>query len=282
MAEEAQESSPISEGLYVINLDSSSMPMPLLVPFRHELEGFSVFRSRKLEDGRERYRLHLGYFDTQGHAEEALAVVRKYYAAAFISAAPGESLSSLEDTMSAEFHLVRTAYARVVKSKELPAGLPRPEQEQQPEPPPVTSRVVNANVFREATPEDLGYDSPQRRSEQQRYAVQLEWSVAPIIAADIPRLAIFDAYSLYTVREQREGLPQYGLRLGFFSSADSARQVAEYVRPEFSAVAIIPVSNREYMRALEAARARALRAVESGELKVAAKLDSASTIRTRD
>src|SRR5580765_8658162 len=123
MPEEAQTSLQFSEGLYVINLDSSSMPMPLLVPFRHELEGFSVFRSRKMEDGRERYRLHLGYFDTQKHAEEALAIVRKYYAAAFIAAAPGESLSSLEDTMTAEFHLVRTAYARVVGPKDMPAGL---------------------------------------------------------------------------------------------------------------------------------------------------------------
>ena len=279
MAEEEQESSQFSEGLFVINLDSSSMPMPLLVPFRHELEGFSVFRSRRLEDGRERYRLHLGYFDTQKHAEEALAVVRRYYAAAFISTAPGESLSSLDDTMSAEFNLVRTAYARVVNPKELPAGLP--SSEPQFTPPPVTARVVNANVFREATPEDFGFDDPQRRTEKQRYAVQLEWSVAPIIAADIPRLAIFDAYSLYTVREQREGLPQYGLRLGFFTSADSARQVAEYVRPEFSGVSIIPISNREYTRALEAARARALRTVESGELNAAATTDSSPTIRTR-
>ncbi|MGH8262486.1 MAG: hypothetical protein ACRETU_00915 [Steroidobacterales bacterium] len=280
MAEEAQEKPQFSEGLYVINLDSSSMPMPLLVPFRHELEAFSVFRSRKLEDGRERYRLHLGYFDTQQHAEEALAVVRKYYAAAFIAAAPGESLSSLEDTMTAEFHLVRTAYARVVKTKDLPAGLPRPGPPQTP--PPVTARVVSTNVFREATPQDYGFDDPHRRTEKQRYAVQLDWSVAPIIAADIPRLAIFDAYSLYTVREQREGLPQYGLRLGFFSSADSARQVAEYIRPEFPGATIIPISNREYTRALEAARARALRAVESGELKVAALPDSAATIRTRN
>src|SRR5882672_5413767 len=79
MAEEAQEKPQFSEGLFVINLDSSSMPMPLLVPFRHELEGFSVFRSRKMEDGRERFRLHVGYFDTQKHAEEALEVVRKYF-----------------------------------------------------------------------------------------------------------------------------------------------------------------------------------------------------------
>jgi hypothetical protein len=47
-------------GLYVINLESTSMPMPLTVPFRHELVGFTVFRSRSFEHGRECFRLYLG------------------------------------------------------------------------------------------------------------------------------------------------------------------------------------------------------------------------------
>ncbi len=277
MAAEAHENPQLSEGLFVINLDSSSLPMALLVPFRHELEGFSVFRSRKIEDGRERFRLHLGYFDTLRHAEEALAVVRKYFPAAWISSAPGENLGSLEDTINAEFRLVRTAYAHVVKP-----GDPHTHQELPSPPPPVATKVVASAVMRTVIIEEPEAEAPPRKTEKQRYAVQLEWSVAPIIAADIPRLAIFDAYSLYTVREQREGLPQYGLRLGFFLSADSAKQVAEYVRAEFPAVAVIPVSHREYTRALEAARERALKAVESGEIKVAAKPEAAPVARPRD
>jgi hypothetical protein len=255
---EPYDNAQLAEGLFVINLDSSSMPMPLHVPFRHELVGFSVFRSRTVEDGRERFRLHLGYFDTQTHAEEALAVVRKYYPAAWISSAPGENLSSLDDTFNTEFRLVRTAYARIVTPEEMA-------------PPPVTTKVVGTTVAREppaAQPQSAV--EPPQESAPQRYAVQLEWSVAPIITADIPRLAIFDAYSLYTISALREGLPQTGLRLGFFTSADSARQVAEYVRSEFPAAAVIPVSHREYTRALEAARQRALKAVASGELTRAA------------
>lgn len=276
MAAKAHENLQLSEGLFVINLDSSSLPMALLVPFRHELEGFSVFRSRRIEDGRERFRLHVGYFDTQQHAEEAVAVVRKYFPAAWISSAPGENLGSLEDTVNAEFRLVRTAYARVVKPRE------SHNHNEIPAPPPqVTTKVVASAVAREVVIEEPRAQLPPSKPEKQRYAVQLEWSVAPIIAADIPRLAIFDAYSLYTVREQREGLPQYGLRLGFFTSADSAKQVALYVRAEFAGVAVIPVSHREYTRAQETARARALRAVESGKIKVAAKSEAASATRPR-
>jgi hypothetical protein len=257
MTETADDDAQHGADLYVINLDSSSMPIPLKVPFRHELVGFSVFRSRVLEDGRERFRLHLGYFESTRRAAEALAVIRKYYPGAWISGAPGRNLSSLDDTFNTEFRLVRSAYARVVT----------PEDGSMP-PAPVTAKVVGSEILRQPDPSPpprIDFPSPRA---PQRYAVQLEWSVAPIVSADIPRLAIFDAYSLYTVREQREGLPQNSLRLGFFKSAVSARQVADYVRPEFPAVAVIPVSGREYSRALHAARQRALRAVASGELRL--------------
>jgi hypothetical protein len=256
MTDPRDNDAPPTIGLYVINLDSSSMPIALRVPFRHELVGFSVFRSRTVEDGRERFRLHLGYFESPGRAEEALAVVRKYYPGAFISMAPAKNLSSLEDTFMTEFRTVRSAYARVVPPGDV-------------DPPPVAvgAKVVSSDIVREPVFKEPRAGDTKRASAPQRYAVQLEWSVAPIIAADIPPLAIFDAYSLYTVREQREGLPQTGLRLGFFSSADSARQVADYVRAEFSTAAVIPVSAREVARALEAARERALKAVASGELQ---------------
>jgi hypothetical protein len=69
---------------------------------------------------------------------------------------------------------------------------------------------------------------------------------------------------MYTVRMLREGFPQQGLRLGFFTNADAARQVAESVRREFPEVAVVPVSYREYSRAIELARQRALKAVARG------------------
>jgi hypothetical protein len=84
------------------------------------------------------------------------------------------------------------------------------------------------------------------------FAVQLQWSVQPVDLASVPPLAIFSAYTLYTVEGSREGRKWYGLRLGFFSDAISAKQVAYYVRSEFNSVAVVPVSPAEKGRATEA------------------------------
>jgi hypothetical protein len=254
MTESAATDTQAAPGLCVINLRSSSMPMPLDVPFRHELDGFTVFRSRAVEDGRERFRLHLGYFDTQQHAEEALAVVRKYYPGAWISPPPGHNLGSLDDTSRTEFSSVRSVYARVVKRRE-----------RAPAPTPVGTRVLASQFVRAPDSAPPKLTEPVAAAPPQRYAVQLDWSEKPIVAGEVARLAIFDAYNLYTLRISRDGAPQYGLRLGFFSSADAARRVAEYVRSEFPGVGIVPVSHREYGRAVEVMRKRALKVVAKKE-----------------
>jgi hypothetical protein len=81
------------------------------------------------------------------------------------------------------------------------------------------------------------------------YAVQLRWSVQAIDLSLVPQLAIFAAYTLYGVEGNRDGRRWYGLRLGFFTDAVSAKQVAHYVRSEFNAVSIVPVTARERERA---------------------------------
>jgi hypothetical protein len=45
----------------------------------------------------------------------------------------------------------------------------------------------------------------------------------------------------------------YGVRLGFYDDALSARLVAQYVRSDFKGVAVVPVSERETGRASSAA-----------------------------
>ena len=83
------------------------------------------------------------------------------------------------------------------------------------------------------------------------FAVQLQWSVQPVELDKVPPLAIFSAYTLYTVEGSRDGRKWYGLRLGFFSDAISAKQVAHYVRSEFASVAVVPVSAQEKARATD-------------------------------
>jgi hypothetical protein len=77
-----------TEQQFVINLCSSTSPMALAHPSSPELKRYTFFVSRQREDGRERFRLHMGYFGTQEHAAEVLAVVRDVYPAAWAGPAP--------------------------------------------------------------------------------------------------------------------------------------------------------------------------------------------------
>jgi hypothetical protein len=83
------------------------------------------------------------------------------------------------------------------------------------------------------------------------FAVQIDWSVTPFDMAKVPPLAIFNAYTLYTTEANREGRTWNGLRLGFFSDAVSAKQVAYYVRSDFKSVSVVPVTTLEKERATD-------------------------------
>jgi hypothetical protein len=205
-----------ARALYVINLSSSHTPMPLEMPDVRGFFGLAVFRSRRIEDGRERYRLHLGYFESRADAERALPAVQRSYPTAWIAAAPRSGLGSLDDTNVSEFRLIRTP--------------PDPVQPDLAATPPVP--VAKAGEIPVAAP--------------QRYVVQLVWSDQRVDPNRIPQLAIYDAYTMYTVTVMRSGVRYYGIRLGFFTSVISARQIALYVRPDFPGVAVVPVSSREF------------------------------------
>jgi hypothetical protein len=93
--------------------------------------------------------------------------------------------------------------------------------------------------------------SDVKRNAPVLFAVQIDWSVTPFDMAKIPPLAIFNAYTLYTTEANREGRTWYGLRLGFFSDAVSAKQVAYYVRSDFKTVSVVPVTMLEKERATD-------------------------------
>ncbi|HEY4340722.1 MAG TPA: hypothetical protein VGM97_12330 [Steroidobacteraceae bacterium] len=355
---------------FVINLCSSTTPMALTQPQLAQLKHFSFFVSRRLEDGRERFRLHMGYFDSLLQAEEMLPVVRDLYPGAWAGEAPGKRLrarAAAEKPAAVVSPAVPAAPMPVAPkpvappkpvaaksiapegpSAELLAKMPTlsaaPEPTPTPPPPapitpppaPVTAplvlellpqpaRVAPAAPIAEldaliaaapvspapppvAAPPAAHAPSTKRTAaavpfdqrsnvrevlsaldesarkpalpvapsgpvvrqpgvlpesqvlhllEEKRgdplntvstpaaFSIQLQWSVQPIDLAKVPPLAIFGAYTLYTVEGSREGRRWFGLRLGFFKDANSAKQVAQYVRSEFSSVAVVPVSLKE-------------------------------------
>src|ERR1700758_1960194 len=84
--------SAAAAGPFVLNLCSSSTPMALAQTELPELRRFNFFVSRRFEEGRERFRLHMGYFATLAEAEEGLNVVREIYPGAWAGKPPGRKL----------------------------------------------------------------------------------------------------------------------------------------------------------------------------------------------
>jgi hypothetical protein len=362
----AAETTP-GAGPFVVNLCSSTSPMALTHPDTPELKRFSFFMSRRREEGRERFRLHMGYFMTMAEAEEMLNLVRDIYPGAWAGEAPGKKLA--ERAAAAAAPKVPTATLKVVEAApdqkpvatapaepvtpqtpapaahvlpevptlqaasnfaaapaQKPASVqkstviqksgvaPKPAIAEKPavtvaakpKAPAAASKTpfANSNVKEvlkslDETDETQMMPAPAKSLSDSQvlkiledrqsgtkgvkddaskgiallrpddtatvralkdavqsnapvsFAVQLHWSVQPIELAKVPPLAIFSAYTLYTVEGSRDGRKWYGLRLGFFSDAVSAKQVASYVRSEFTSVAVIPVNTQERDRATD-------------------------------
>jgi len=96
------------------------------------------------------------------------------------------------------------------------------------------------------------------------FAVQLQWSVQPIDTKSVTRHPIFQAYTLYAAEGRRAGRTWFFLRLGFFSDAVSAKQVAHYLRADFASAAVVPVSPQEQQQAKQMGRVSAAGTVARG------------------
>jgi hypothetical protein len=77
------------------------------------------------------------------------------------------------------------------------------------------------------------------------FAIQLCRSDNPIKLGTVPSLDIFRAYTLYLAEGAHGGRSWHALRLGFFSDAVSAKQVAHYAQASFASVAVLPINEAE-------------------------------------
>jgi hypothetical protein len=113
----------------------------------------------------------------------------------------------------------------------------------------VTAGVAGSSDVAILPPEDTNTRLVLRdavaRNAPVSFAVQLQWSVQPIDAGSAPQHPIFQAYTLYAAEGRRAGRTWFFLRLGFFSDAVSAQQVAQYLRGDFASAAVVPVSPEE-------------------------------------
>ena len=318
---------------FVVNLCASTTPVGLVQTSHAGLKRFTFFVSRRLEEGRERFRLHMGYFESQEEAEKILDLVRDVYPAAWAGVAPGiklrsranaaaagaiaapsvasapavalvaappklelvpevpqvgaatRSLSDIRATIdslgdtgqnvkptAAAPGLDSTAVLRLLESAPTQATTPTNAVRAVPlvpnqapvakRPSPAAPSHLTAAQPRPTAARSSPQMSPVLANEPAMFAVQLLWSVQPIDMKEVPQLAIFSAYTLYGAEGNRDGRRWYGLRLGFFTDAVSAKQVAQYVRSEFTSVSVVPVTVRERTRA-DAATAKPLPAIST-------------------
>jgi hypothetical protein len=183
----------------------------------------------------------MGYFTTLAEAQRWAQLMRGAYPQAVASAAPlallrqrtsgVPTLSPLGDGSLTDTQVLQLLETRRITPVEGGAGekdsakisLLRPDDTD-------TRRALKEAVVQGA---------------QVSFAVQLLWSVQPIDVTKVPPVSIFRAYTLYVTEGRRDGRCWYCLRLGFFTDAISAKQVAYYVRSNFASVAVVPISEQE-------------------------------------
>ena len=109
-------------GPFVINLCSSSTPMALPRADLPELKQFNFFVSRRFEEGRERFRLHMGFFETLTEAEGWIGLVREIYPGAWAGEAPGKKLRA-RAAAAAAAQAAHAAGPRLVTAEPVPPAV---------------------------------------------------------------------------------------------------------------------------------------------------------------
>jgi len=210
---------------FVVNLCASTTPVALAPPEDPEFAAYQFFVTRRREEGRERFRLHMGYFESLAEARDKVEDLRKRYPTAWAGPAP------------------------------LGNAMPEPTAEAAP----ATGALDALSNVRQVLA-TLDMDTPDRalltpaqqwsllesgKLPDPHYAVQLLWSATPVQLDVLPQPALFDVYTLYHVEGTRNGARCHGLRLGFFTDVEAAKRVACYLKPDYKSVSVVPVTDAE-------------------------------------
>jgi len=250
-------------GAFMLTLCPLQAPVSIRPPRAPQLARFKFFttRSRSL-DGNERLYLHMGYFSTRAEADKWAQVMRVRYPHVIATATP----SGLMRQASSAAQSGSSARGQPPVEPPVVHGIAPAEAHTL-----TDTQVLDILETRRVQLSSLGRHPPDRpeisllrpddthtrralkaavvQGTPVPFVVQLCRSDEPIKLAGVRALDIFRAYTLYLAEGNEGGVPWYALRLGFFSDAVSAKQVAYYARTSFAAVAVVPIDEEERTRA---------------------------------
>jgi len=241
------ESTSAAAGKFVITLCSVATPVTIPQPRSPQLTRFRFFLGQSMEGDRKRYTLYMGHFATAAEAEKWLKILRGIYPDAFVSEGPATQATTFSDTQVLSILEQRRAEGTATGAD-------------------ATASAESISLLRPGdTSTRLALKDAVARNAPVSFAVQLQWSAQPIELDKAPQHPIFSSYILYTTRARLEGRDWFCLRVGFFSDAISAKQVAQFLYSDFPSVAVVPVDPTEHANALESGRGstRAVLAMQS-------------------
>jgi len=212
-------------GRFIITLCEEAAPVTIPKAHLAHLNAFRFFGSGVRGDGPP-YCVHMGYFPTRTDAEKWLQVLLPLYPKARIGELPPERPRNLTDTgVMRILEQRRTSDRRTGKEESGIRKIPLLAPEE----------TATRRTLRDAVIRGLPVS----------FAVQLQLSETPIDLRTTAWDPIFRFYSVYATTVRHEGREWSCLRLGFFSDAISAKQVALYLRSSYEGAAVVPVGANE-------------------------------------
>jgi hypothetical protein len=251
-------------GQFMLTLCRLPGPVSIRPPQSPQLKPFTFFTTRERgPDGDEHSYLHMGYFETLADAERWVEGVRARFPAAIATIA-STGLTRSRDTQApasqpadSQPGVAQSSHATALEDKSLSDTQVMKILETRGVAPArdgVDERDCDQIAL--LRPEDTGTRQALKKAVVEgaplSFAVQLQWSAQPINLSRVPSLPIFKAHTLYATESRRGGHSRYFLRLGFFGDPISAKQVAAEVRSNFTAAAVVPVSDQEVTHVREA------------------------------
>jgi len=210
---------------FIITLCDEATPVRIPKAHLAHLNRFRFF-GPGVRGGGPPYRIHMGYFPTREDAQTWLQALLPIYPKATVYELPPAKHRTLTDT--GVMRVLEERRTTDLQTDTVATGVRK-----------IPLLAPEETVTRRTLREAVTHGAPVA------FAVQLRLSAEPIDLRATVRDPIFGFYTVYVTRARHGGREWFCLRLGFFSDAISAKQVALYLRSSYESAAVIPISPDE-------------------------------------